>query len=284
MAARDAQDVAAAVRAAARLGLRVAVQCTGHGAAADQSGHLLISTTALDECTVHAQERWVRVGAGVKWSRVVAAAAEHGLAGLAGSSSDVGVVGYTTGGGTGPMARTFGLASDRVRAFEVVTGDGVLRRVTASDEPELFWGLRGGKGVLGIVTAVELDLLPLTEVYGGALYFDGADADTVLRTWRAWSRDLPESVTTSVAVLQLRPCRVSRRCSPAVRPSRSVSSSWATSRRELDRWRRSAEQRRCSSTGWPCCRAPRWTPCTPTRSTRCPSWRARPCSATSTTT
>ena len=92
-----------------------------------------------------------------------------------------------------------------MRAFEVVTGDGVLRRVTADLEPDLFWGLRGGKGVLGIVTAVEFDLVEQAEVYGGGLYFDGADAAAVLSAWRTWSDGLPETATTSVAVLQLPP-------------------------------------------------------------------------------
>jgi hypothetical protein len=134
---------------------------------------------------------------------VIEAAAPHGLAPLNGSSSDVGVVGYTTGGGVGPMARTFGLASDHVRAFEVVTGDGVLRRVTASQHPELFFALRGGKGAAGIVTAVEFDLLPLPTFYGGALYFDGADIPAVIDRWRSWSAALPEQATTSFVILQL---------------------------------------------------------------------------------
>ena len=99
-----------------------------------------------------------------------------GSPGLAGSSPDVGVVGYLTGGGLGPVARTHGLASDTVRAFEVVTGDGVARRVTATNHPELFWGLRGGKGTLGIVTAVEIDLVEQAELYAGALWFAAADA------------------------------------------------------------------------------------------------------------
>jgi hypothetical protein len=203
--AEDAADVAACVRAAGELGMKVAVQCTGHGAAADQAGTVLVSTRALDECTVHAEERWARVGAGVKWQRVVDEAAPHGLAPLCGSSTDVGVVGYTLGGGTGPVARTHGAASDLVRTLEVVTGDGVLRRVTPSDDPDLFWGLRGGKGVLGIVTAVEFDLVEQAVVFGGGLYFDGVETEVVLRAWRDWCASLPDTATTSVAVLQLPP-------------------------------------------------------------------------------
>ena len=163
---------------------------------------LLVTTKGLDECVVH-PEGWARVGAGVKWLRVVEAAAPYGLAPLSGSITDVGVVGYTTGGGLGPMARTYGLAIDRVRAIEVVTGDGVLRRVTPTEHPELFFGLRGGKGMLGIVTAIEFDLVPQPTFYGGSLWFDGEDAETVIMQWLEWSEELPELGTTSIALFQL---------------------------------------------------------------------------------
>ena len=85
----------------------------------------------------------------------------------------------------------------------MVTGDGELRRTTATENPDLFWGLRGGKGALGIVTAVELALLPIAEIFGGALYFDGAQASTVAHAWRTWAATLPEAATTSLALLRL---------------------------------------------------------------------------------
>ncbi|MGB8650701.1 MAG: FAD-binding protein [Mycobacteriales bacterium] len=201
---KDAEDVAATVQVAAARGLQVGVQATGHGAVSSLAGQVLVNTKHLDEVTIH-PEGWARVGAGVKWGRVIEAAAPYGFAPLNGSSGDVGVVGYTTGGGVGPMARTFGLAADRVRAFEVVTGDGALRRVTPTEHPDLFFGLRGGKGALGIVTAVEFDLIPMTSFYGGALYFDGSDVAAVVARWQSWSEGLPEQATTSFALLQLPP-------------------------------------------------------------------------------
>jgi FAD/FMN-containing dehydrogenase len=200
----DADDVAAAVRIAGSLGLTVGVQATGHGARSALAGDVLLNTKHLDEVTVH-PEGWARVGAGVKWAKVIEAAVPLGFAPLNGSSSDVGVVGYTTGGGVGPMARTYGIAADRVRAVEVVTGDGELRRATPDEHPDLFFGLRGGKGSLGIVTAVEFDLVRQPRFYGGAAYFDGADAERVVSLWRTWSEQLPEQATTSFVIFQLPP-------------------------------------------------------------------------------
>jgi len=201
--AADAGEVSRTLRFAAANRVPVAVQCTGHGASADLSDAILLDTRRLKECTVHAEERWARVGAGAVWQQVLDALAPHGLAALAGSSPGVGVVGYTTGGGHGPLARTYGLAADRVRAIEAVTGEGHLLRATATEHPDLFWGLRGGKGTLGIVTAIEFDLLAIPELYAGALYFDGSHAAEVVAAWSRWCVGLPIEGTTSIALLQL---------------------------------------------------------------------------------
>ena len=162
----------------------------------------MVVTKDLDEMTLH-PEGWARVGAGVKWLRVIEEAAPYGLAPLNGSSSDVGVVGFTTGGGVGPFSRTHGIAADKVRAFDVVTGDGEIRRVTPTEHPDLFFSLRGGKGATAIVTAVEFDLVHQPSFYGGAIYFDGADAPAVIDRWRGWSEALPELGSTSIAFFQL---------------------------------------------------------------------------------
>lgn len=204
VAVRTAVDVAAAVRFAGAHGFTAGVQATGHGAESSLAGHLLVLTRGLDEVTVH-PEGWARVGAGVKWSQLLPEATAHGLAGVNGSTTDVGIVGYTTGGGVGPMARTYGINADRVRAFEVVTGDGEFRRVTPTEHPDLYFALRGGKGAAGIVTAMEFDLVRMPEFYGGAVYFDGADAAAVIDRWRGWADALPEQGTTSFVLFQLPP-------------------------------------------------------------------------------
>ncbi len=202
VAVRTAEDVAATIRFAREHGCTVGVQATGHGAESSLAGHLMVVTADLDEMTLH-PEGWARVGAGVKWLRVIEEAAPHGLAPLNGSSSDVGVVGFTTGGGVGPLSRTHGIAADKVRAFDVVTGDGEIRRVTPTEHPDLFFSLRGGKGATAIVTAVEFDLVHQPTFYGGAIYFDAADAAPVIDRWRGWADALPELGSTSIALFQL---------------------------------------------------------------------------------
>ena len=235
LAAFDAQDVVDAVQFAARHGLRVTPQATGHGPIAALTTELLVTTKELDEVTLHPEEGWARVGAGVKWLAVVEAAAPYGLAPLSGSITDVGIVGYTTGGGLGPMARTHGLAIDKVRAIEVVTGDGVLRRVTPTEHPELFFALRGGKGMLGIITAIEFDLVQQPRFYGGSTWFDGADAPAVIEAWRAWSEELPEEGTTSFALFQL-PDMEGVPPMLAGRLTLSVRFVWTGSAEEGERW------------------------------------------------
>jgi FAD/FMN-containing dehydrogenase len=198
-----AEDVAAAVSFARRHGLRVAVQATGHGPVRNADGSLMITTRRMQGVHVDPVRRTARVEAGVKWERVMEAAAPHGLAGMRGSSSDVGVVGYTLGGGLGSFGRKHGFAADSVRSLEIVTADGAIRTVCADSEPELFWAVRGGKGNLGIVTQLEIDLLPVRELFGGGVFFDGADAARLLHTYRGWAATLPEEATTSIAIMRM---------------------------------------------------------------------------------
>jgi FAD/FMN-containing dehydrogenase len=198
-----AADVQAAVTWAVAHDLQVAVQATGHGPVRNAAGSLMITTRRMDGLFVDPDTRIARVEAGVKWQRVMETAAEFGLVGLCGSSSDVGVVGYSLGGGLGPLGRKHGFAADKVQAVEIVTADGLLRRICAESEPELFWAVRGGKGNVGIVTALEIELVQLTTLYAGGIFFAGADAAAVLHAYRRWAPTLPDDVTTSVAILRL---------------------------------------------------------------------------------
>ena len=204
----SASDVVAAVLFAREQGQRVAAQGTGHGAAALGSleDTILVKTERMRGVDIDPVARVARVEAGVLWQEVVEAAAAHGLAALQGSSPDVGVVGYTLGGGLSFMGRKHGLASNHVRAIELVTADGVLVRADREREPDLFWALRGGGGSFGVVTAIELELLPISEIYAGLLWFPLERADEVLHAWRELtSGDVPEELTTVGRVLNLPP-------------------------------------------------------------------------------
>ncbi|GAB1817278.1 FAD-binding oxidoreductase [Herbidospora sp. RD11066] len=203
--AETAEDVAEALAYAVSRDLPVAVQATGHGAVQAADGAVLILTSRMRSLEIDPVERTATIGAGCTWAEVVRAAAPFGLAPLCGSASGVGAVGFTLGGGVGPLARTYGFAADHVRALTVVTPDGVTRVADPGGEADLFWALRGGKGGFGVVTSITVDLFPLATVWGGGFYYAAADAPAVLRAYREWAPTLPETVTTSIALVRLPP-------------------------------------------------------------------------------
>ncbi|NLU74346.1 FAD-binding oxidoreductase [Streptomyces sp. HNM0575] len=204
--AADAGDVAAAVRFAATADLPVAVESTGHGKSVPADGAVFVSTREMRELSVDPRARTARIGAGLRWGEVVDAAAEHGLAPLCGSSEQVGVMGYLTGGGLPMACRTYGFAADHVRSLELVTADGRIRTVSPDQDPDLFWAVRGGTSNFGVVTSAEIDLVPLRSVYGGELRYpaeDPAHAAHVVRSYLAWVKEQPDGMSSSVTLLRL---------------------------------------------------------------------------------
>jgi FAD/FMN-containing dehydrogenase len=202
--ATGAADIQAAVGFAREHGLDLAVMNTGHTTVVPGDHTLMITTRRMNDVTIDPATRRARVGAGVRWQQVVDSAAAHGLAPLNGSSPLVGVVGYTLGGGlSATMGRRYGWASDHVTALDVVTADGRLRQVDADNEPELFWAVRGGKSNLGVVTAMEFGLFPVTRLYGGALIFPGEQAAAVFRAYAELTAHAPNNLTTSIAFMRL---------------------------------------------------------------------------------
>ena len=200
-------DVVELVAFARGQGLRVAPQGTGHGAVplGTIEDTLLLKPSRMRDVAIDASRRRARVGAGVTWGEVQKAAAAHGLAGLAGSSPEVGVVGYTLGGGLGWLARRHGLACNSVLAADVVTADGRLLHVDREHEPDLFWALRGGGGSFGVVTALEFALYPVRELYAGVLSWPQERAAEILHTWQAWTASVPDSVTSLGRLVNLPP-------------------------------------------------------------------------------
>jgi FAD/FMN-containing dehydrogenase len=202
-AASSTRDVAAAVTYAAQRGIPVGVHATGHGLPGDSEGGVLITTRRMDRVDVDPGARTVRVQAGVRWGQVVAAAEPYGLAPLNGSAPSVGAVSYTLSGGLGILAREFGYAADHVRCLEVVTADGRPRTVTRASDPDLYWALLGGGHNLGVVTELEIDLVPVSRLFGGSVSFDGRVVDpvAVLRAYRKWTETVPDELTSSFAAI-----------------------------------------------------------------------------------
>jgi len=198
-------DVVTVVDTARCVGLRVAPQATGHGAASlgPLDGTILLKTRALRGVRVDAGRRLARVEAGALWRDVVPRAFEHGLTALAGGAPDVGVVGSTLGGGLSWHARSLGLAADSITAVELVTADGVVRRADTDHEPELFRAVRVGGGSFGVVTALEFRLYPFTHVYAGVLGWPIDRAGDVLPAWRRWIGTVPDEVTSLGRLLRL---------------------------------------------------------------------------------
>jgi UDP-N-acetylenolpyruvoylglucosamine reductase len=204
----SAADVIAAVSYAAERGLRIAAQGTGHNAGplGPLADTILLRTERMRGIRIDPRARMARVEAGVVWLDVVHAAARHGLAALAGSSPDVGVIGYTLGGGLSFLGRKYGLAASHVQAIEVVTADGRLVHADREHEPDLFWALRGGGGSFGVVTALEFRLFPVTEAYAGVLWYPIERGSEVLNAWAELTRrGLPDELTTVGRFLRLPP-------------------------------------------------------------------------------
>jgi FAD/FMN-containing dehydrogenase len=203
----SADDVVAIVDFARERGLRVSAQGTGHNAAAYDTlaETILVKTQEMRGVEIDAEAQVARVAAGTLWIEVTEPASALGLAPLAGSSPDVGVVGYTLGGGSSWLARKHGLSANSVVAIEVVTADGELVRADAEHHADLFWALRGGGGNFGVVTHMEIRLFPLTEVYAGMMFWPWERSAEVLKAWAAWTRTAPEEVTTSARIMQIPP-------------------------------------------------------------------------------
>lgn len=204
LTAISVEEVQAGVAYAAEHGLRVAPQTTGHaaGSLGDLSGTLLLRT-AIGGVDVDPAARIARVGGGALWGEVVAATAPHGLAALHGSSHDVGVVGYTSGGGMSWLSRQHGYASDHVTAVELVIATGELIRATPDAQPDLFWAVLGGcGGNFGVITAIEFALFPVADVFAGMTIWPADQAEGVVRAWADWAPTAPDAVTTSLRFLR----------------------------------------------------------------------------------
>ena len=200
----SAEDVAVAVRFGRENELEIGVKCGGHSmlGLSVPDGGLMIDLTPMGDVRVDPARRRAWVQGGSLLRRLDRAAEPLGLATTAGNVSHTGVGGLTLGGGMGWLARRFGLACDNVVRYTIVTADGSTVRASADENPELFWGLRGGGGNFGIVTEFEFRLHPI----GGRalvadLFVDLDSAHAAVRGWRELLADAPREATLTSDVL-----------------------------------------------------------------------------------
>jgi FAD/FMN-containing dehydrogenase len=199
--ARTSKDVAEAIRFAGENDLGVAVRAAGHGTLREANGSLLIVTSQMTDVIVNAEARTAWISAGAKWGRVLEQTQALGLAPLLGSSPDVGAVGYTLGGGMGWLARNYGLSADSVNRFELIIANGQVVNASATENADLFWGLRGGGGNFGVVTGMEIRLYPVTTVYGGNLFYPIHKAKEVYSHYRRWIANASDELTSSIVLM-----------------------------------------------------------------------------------
>lgn len=214
-------DVTALIGFARRSGLRVLPRHMGP-VDGDLRGAVVVRTTSLREVSVDAAARTVRVGAGATWGSVGAALEPFGMLALAGSGPDCGVVGPLLDGGFGWLGRRHGLAAASVTAVELVTGDGVARRVDEQHDADLFWALRGGATALGVVTAVEFEARRHDPVHAGELAFPLTRAAEVLAAWAGWTATLDDGTTSRAVVGAATRLEVAAATADAVRPLRAL--------------------------------------------------------------
>jgi FAD binding domain/Berberine and berberine like len=202
------EDVAEIVRHARAAGLQVAAQGTGHNAhplAHALADSILVKTHRMRDVEINPAAHRAHVGAGALWADVTQPASAHGLAPLAGSSPDVGVVGYSLGGGISWLGRRYGLSANSVTEIELVDAEGQIVRASADENPDLFWAMRGGGGSFGIVTSIEIELYPVADLHAGWLVFPMERGEEVLKAWREWAATVPDEVTSVGRLLQVPP-------------------------------------------------------------------------------
>ena len=203
--AKTSKDVAETIRFPDARDLGVAVKATGHGTLRAADGSLLIVTSQMTDVIVNAAAGTAWISAGAKWGHVLEQTQALGLAPLLGSSPDVGAVGYTLGGGMGWLARKYGLSADSVNRFELITANGEMVNASATENADLFWGLRGGGGNFGVVTGMDIQLCPVTTVYGGNLFYPIHKAKDVYSHYRRWIANAPDELTSSMVLMNFPP-------------------------------------------------------------------------------
>jgi FAD/FMN-containing dehydrogenase len=197
-------DVQAAVQVARRHGMRLSVRGGGH----DWAGRclcdgLVIDLSRMRGVAVNARAQTAVISGGATANDAAAAAGAHGLALVTGTCGAVGMAGLTVGGGYGPLSGRYGLALDNLLAVEIVLFDGRLVTANATQNPDLFWAVRGGGGNFGVVTSMRVRLHQARDLLAGLIVFPWSQAEQVLRGYAVAAASAPDQLTTPAAILPL---------------------------------------------------------------------------------
>ncbi|HMB48229.1 MAG TPA: FAD-binding oxidoreductase, partial [Afifellaceae bacterium] len=193
---KDADDVAAAVTHARTANLLLAIRGGGHNGPGLGScdGGLVLDMSPMKAIDVDAQARTVSVEAGCTQGEVDKVAAGHGLAVPAGIVSSTGIAGLTLGGGHGYLTRKHGLTIDNLLSAELVLANGQMVTASETENTDLFWALRGGGGNFGVVTRFTYRAHPVSDVYGGPIFYDIAHAGDIMRWYRDYLPKAPRDL------------------------------------------------------------------------------------------
>jgi FAD/FMN-containing dehydrogenase len=200
---RSTEDVVRAVGFARSQGQPIAVRGGAHSAAGFSTcdDGIVIDLAQLNDVQVDLDSRRAFAGGGTTWKIFDAATQRHGLATTGGLVSSTGIGGFVLGGGLGHLVRKYGLTCDNLLSAELVTADGSIVQASGSQNSELFWALRGGGGNFGVVTKFELALHQVGPVVlGGVVFYPGEQTAQVLTAWRDLLPDLPDELTTKIAL------------------------------------------------------------------------------------
>ena len=200
----NADEVASALAEVQKVGMELSIRAGGHSVAGMSTNDdgMVIDVRPMKGIEVDPAARRARVGAGVTWGEFDAATQQHGLATTGGRVSTTGVAGFTLGGGSGWIERSFGLACDNLVSIDLVTADGRQITASAQSHPDLFWALHGGGGNFGVVTALEFELHPLgPEVLAGLAMWPAEQAREIARVYRDWAVDAPDALGSGLVLL-----------------------------------------------------------------------------------
>jgi FAD/FMN-containing dehydrogenase len=203
--AQTVEDVRSCIIAAHDAEVPLFVRGGGHSVAGSGVGDgLVVDVSALKWVDVHPAARTIRTGSGLTWGDLDRATQRFGLAVPGGTDSEVGVAGLSLGGGNGWLMGAFGATVDSMAEVEVVTADGELRKVSATEEPDLFWALRGGGGNFGVATSFTYRLHPVgPRVVGGMISYPWSKAQAALALYRRLTESAPDELTAFACLLYL---------------------------------------------------------------------------------